>query len=106
MKRTNAPGLALLTATSALGLASTPAVAAPRPVPPLVKIMPLGDSITEGAGSSAGVGYRAPLWELISAQSRYTPDFVGSRSSGSVTDPDNEGHGGYTISGIRAGLDQ
>ncbi|MGW9372982.1 FG-GAP-like repeat-containing protein [Streptomyces xanthophaeus] len=107
MKHTAALALALLTTTGTLGLGltATPAVAAPRPAPPLVKIMPLGDSITEGAGSTTGGGYRAPLWDLISGQGRYTPDFVGSLSSGSVADPDNEGHSGYTIKDIRAGID-
>ncbi len=44
---------------------------------PLVKIMPLGDSITEG--SSGGQNYRGPLSRLL-ADAGYRPDFVGPRT--------------------------
>ncbi|MFE3073094.1 FG-GAP-like repeat-containing protein [Streptomyces sp. NPDC059247] len=106
MKRTTSLGLTLLTSIGALGLGTTTASAAPQPPPPLIRIMPLGDSITAGEGSSHGAGYRAPLWDLMAGQSRYTPDFVGSGSSGTVQDPDSEGHGGWTIDGIRSEIDR
>ncbi|MFF9850421.1 FG-GAP-like repeat-containing protein [Streptomyces litmocidini] len=94
-------------ATAAFALAGAPlAVAAPQPAPPLVRIMPLGDSITAGEGSPGRAGYRAPLWNRITAEGGYTPDFVGSGSWGDTPDPDNEGHSGYTIKGIRDGIAQ
>ncbi|MFB7663237.1 FG-GAP-like repeat-containing protein [Kitasatospora sp. NPDC056138] len=107
MKLTVTRTLAVLTALTgvSLGLAPTVALAAPKPAPPLVKVMPLGDSITAGAGSSTGAGYRAPLWDLTAQQSPYTIDLVGSGSAGSVPDPDHEGHSGYRIAQIQAGID-
>ncbi|MFG2488613.1 FG-GAP-like repeat-containing protein [Streptomyces virginiae] len=97
MKRTTRLGAALLTGAALLGLGATPAAAAPQPQPPVLKIMPLGDSITEGANSSDGAGYRGPLWKLMAGQSRYTPDFVGSGKQGPFADPDHEGHSGEKI---------
>ncbi|MFI5868099.1 FG-GAP-like repeat-containing protein [Streptomyces sp. NPDC051546] len=105
-RRTSLATALILGATTALGLSTAPATAAPQPAPPLIRIMPLGDSITAGEGSSGRAGYRAPLWDLIMAQSGYTPDFVGSGSSGTTPDPDNEGHSGYTIKNIRDGIDR
>lgn len=65
-------------------------------------ILPLGDSITDGVGSSNQAGYRAPLFELI-VDAQQKVNFVGSRSGG----PDqvagqqfprkHEGHPGWTI---------
>ncbi len=105
--RTSLTTALLVGATTALGLAGAPSAAsAPQPAPPLLRIMPLGDSITAGEGSAGLTGYRAPLWERITAQSGYTPDFVGSGSFGSAPDPDNEGHSGYTVKGIRDGIDR
>ncbi|WP_329578738.1 FG-GAP-like repeat-containing protein [Kitasatospora sp. NBC_01250] len=98
---------ALLTVTGlGLGLAPTAAHAAVKPTPPLVKVMPLGDSITYGVGSNTGVGYRGPLWDLTARQSPYAIDMVGSNDAGSMADPDNEGHSGYRIGQIRDGIDQ
>ncbi|MGW6836188.1 FG-GAP-like repeat-containing protein [Streptomyces sp. NPDC054949] len=107
MRRSTSLALALTAgATAALGPDVTPAAAAPQPAAPLVRIMPLGDSITAGAGSSDGAGYRSRLWELMTGQSRYTADYVGSGSFGNTTDPDNEGHSGWTIGGIRDNIDR
>ncbi|MFJ6720979.1 MULTISPECIES: FG-GAP-like repeat-containing protein [unclassified Streptomyces] len=108
MKRT-APllSLALLAGTALIGLGATPAAAAPVPSPPLLHIMPLGDSITEGVGSPGNnLGYRPPLWNLMSGQSRYLPDFVGGRSLGNFADPDNEGHSGWRIDQVQPLIDQ
>lgn len=65
-------------------------------------MLPFGDSITDGIGSSNQAGYRAPLFELV-VQADHNISFVGSRSSG----PDqvggkpfpksHEGHPGWTI---------
>jgi lysophospholipase L1-like esterase len=83
----------------------------PPPTPPLgfFNIMPLGDSITEGAASSstyAQGGYRCPLYlSLRNSGLQFT--FVGDSASlenGVVTacpDVNWEGHGGYDIAGIQ-----
>ena len=67
-----------------------------------IKIMPLGDSITFGQGSSTGGGYRLPLWKELTARG-FPIDFVGSLQDG----PDgfnrhHEGHPGWKINQIAA----
>ncbi|WP_267974089.1 ricin-type beta-trefoil lectin domain protein [Streptomyces sp. 351MFTsu5.1] len=76
----------------------TPASAAPNT--PL-RVMPLGDSITWGVGSSTGNGYRSALWNELAADG-HPLDFVGTLRGGSMSDPDNEGHSGYRIDQIAA----
>ncbi|MFI8933817.1 ricin-type beta-trefoil lectin domain protein [Streptomyces sp. NPDC053474] len=66
-----------------------------------LRVMPLGDSITWGVGSSTGNGYRAPLWDRLAADG-HPLDFVGTLRGGSMSDPDNEGHSGYRIDQIAA----
>jgi lysophospholipase L1-like esterase len=67
---------------------------APASMP--VRVMPLGDSITDGLQSSGG--YRSDLWQYMKADGMKT-DFVGSRSSGppQLGDHDDEGHPGWRI---------
>lgn len=75
------------------------------PCPPTgpCKIMPFGDSITEGCCNFNG-GYRVPLFRLARAAGQEIT-FVGSVSNGpervdDVPFPrDHEGHGGFTIEG-------
>ncbi|MFE7549312.1 ricin-type beta-trefoil lectin domain protein [Streptomyces gardneri] len=82
------------TATTEAGLS------APRPVAsPALRLMPLGDSITWGVGSSSGNGYRDPLWNRLAAKG-HPLDFVGSGRNGTMSDPDNEGHSGKRIDEI------
>ena len=58
--------------------------------------MPLGNSITEGVGSTHGGGYRLPLYELMKADPNIPPfDFVGRSRGGNFDDPDHEGHPGF-----------
>ena len=64
-----------------------------------LRIMPLGDSITHGTESSTLNGYRGPLAAALSGQVAAL-DFVGTQISGSMSDPDNEGHPAYTINDI------
>ncbi len=66
-----------------------------------VKIMPLGDSITQGDGSDPEqVGYRSRLFDLLESAG-YNFDFVGTQHSGTSYsgnprfDADHEGHAGY-----------
>lgn len=82
--------------------AGSPSAAA---VPPTVRVMPLGDSITAGLGSSTEAGYRLPLWNRVAAQARYRVDYVGTQQAGTVPDRDHEGHRGWKIGEIRAQID-
>ncbi len=59
-----------------------------------VKIMPLGDSITKGNGSTNYTGYRKSLY-LNLINSGYNIDFVGSQNDGNFPDTDHEGHAGW-----------
>lgn len=65
-----------------------------------VKIMPLGDSITAGPGC-----WRAILWHQLQTTGYTNIDFVGSVPDGGCNygytyDGDNEGHGGFSATGI------
>lgn len=90
------PAVAATAAWPATG-ASTATAASTAPL----RLMPLGDSITWGVGSSSGNGYRAGLYNELAADGR-SPDFVGSLRGGTMSDPDNEGHSGYRIDQIAA----
>ncbi|MDH6111679.1 lysophospholipase L1-like esterase [Kitasatospora sp. MAP12-15] len=108
MKRTAALAAATIAGLICLPLVPTTASAATSaatPVPPQLKVMPLGDSITAGYQSSTGNGYRGPLMQQVTQQSRYTVNFVGSMNSGTMADNANEGHSGYEIQGISNGID-
>jgi lysophospholipase L1-like esterase len=70
----------------------------PANVPP-VRIMPLGDSLTDGENIPGG--YRIELWSRLVADG-LPVDFVGSQSNGpaSLPDRDHEGHPGWRIDQI------
>ena len=89
----------------ATALLYTGGASAAQTAVPQLRVMPLGDSITWGSGSATTSSYRAPLAGLVAGQSRYTVQFVGSQSSGSLVDQSNEGHSGYIIDQIRSGID-
>ncbi|NEB79829.1 SGNH hydrolase [Streptomyces sp. SID14478] len=69
-----------------------------------VRIMPLGDSITDGFTPYPG-GYRVGLWQRLAAGG-YTVDFVGSQSNGpaELGDHDHEGHSGWRIDQLDANI--
>jgi len=68
------------------------------------RIMPLGDSITSGVGSSDLAGYRKVLYDLLNQNTDYAFDLVGSLIGGPATfDFDHEGHGGYSAAQIASG---
>ncbi|TAE78635.1 MAG: hypothetical protein EAZ65_04560 [Verrucomicrobia bacterium] len=83
---------------------AVPAVVAPSPL----VIMPLGDSITEGAGGIGG--YRSPL-HLSLANAGLAIDYVGSRSNGTSStlvaagEIHHEGHGSYATTLLTGNLD-
>jgi lysophospholipase L1-like esterase len=69
---------------------------------PPVRIMPLGDSITQGCCGSEG-GYRNSLYQLLSALG-FNVDFVGNLAdfnNPALPDPDHEGRPGATINDLR-----
>jgi lysophospholipase L1-like esterase len=76
-----------------------PANAAAAAVPRTVRVLPLGDSITYGVGSSTGSGYRDRLWAPAAAGG-YGLDFVGSEQTGTMPDAQHEGHRGWTIADV------
>ena len=68
-----------------------------------VRVMPLGDSITEG--TQVPGGYRIGLWQRLAAGG-YRNDFVGSQFNGpaNLGDHDHEGHPGWRIDQIDASI--
>ena len=68
-----------------------------------VKVMPLGDSITEG--TQVPGGYRIKLWSNI-INNGLSVNFVGSQSNGpaELGDHDHEGHPGWRIDQIDASI--
>jgi len=69
-----------------------------------LRIMPLGNSITYGAGVEGG--YRISLWNSL-LQEDILVDFVGSQANGpSNIDQDHEGHPGKTIQYLRENLNR
>jgi lysophospholipase L1-like esterase len=68
-----------------------------------VRVMPLGDSITEG--TQVPGGYRIGLWQRLAAGG-YRVDFVGSQYNGpgNLGDHDHEGHPGWRIDQIDANI--
>lgn len=68
-----------------------------------IKIMPLGDSITDGI--TVVGAYRIKLWKNIISNG-FTADFVGSASNGpaELGDKNHEGHSGWRIDQIDANI--
>ena len=68
-----------------------------------VRVMPLGDSITEG--TQVPGGYRIGLWQRFTGNG-YRVDLVGSQFNGpaSLGDHDHEGHPGWRIDQIDANI--
>jgi len=68
-----------------------------------IRVMPLGDSITEG--TQVPGGYRIGLWQRLAAAG-YRTDFVGSQFNGpaALGDHDHEGHPGWRIDQIDSNI--
>jgi lysophospholipase L1-like esterase len=96
----------------AVVVTAPPAPARPAPStapwPPgtrALRLMPLGDSITYGVGSTSHGGYRIALGSRL-ARAGLRVDFVGSRHAGPRgRDDDNEGHSGWTIGDLSRSVD-
>ena len=97
----------LSAATAALAAAAAVAVALPGAAQAEsnggVRVMPLGDSITEG--TQVPGGYRIGLWQRVT-NGGYQVDFVGSQFNGpaGLGDHDHEGHPGWRIDQIDANI--
>lgn len=94
-------GAAVLGVVLATGLvAATPAQAESNGG---VRVMPLGDSITDGFNVPGG--YRIDLWQRM-AGGGYTVDLVGSGFNGpaGLGDHDHEGHSGWRIDQLDANI--
>ena len=65
-----------------------------------LRIMPLGDSITDGtsAGTAGRGGYRGPLYDSLTTAG-YNVDYIGTLSNNGalLADVNHEGHGGWRI---------
>lgn len=75
--------------------------------PPLVRIMPLGDSITQGVGGTSNLGgYRGTLYTLLT-NAGYAPDFVGTQTvnSASLADPNHQGMSGWRIAQLDSNIE-
>ncbi|BCX46708.1 immunoglobulin I-set domain-containing protein [Haloferula helveola] len=73
---------------------------------PVIRIMPMGDSITNGSSfdSPDGTGgYRGPLYDLLTTAG-YDIDYVGSLTVNSelLVEKEHEGHGGWRIDQLDA----
>ncbi|MFE9422170.1 GDSL-type esterase/lipase family protein [Kitasatospora sp. NPDC006697] len=84
---------------------AAPAAARGTPRPPVLRVMPLGDSITVGVGSRDGAGYRLPLWEMAGRQPLFTLDLVGSQQGGRFPQARHEGHSGWMVADLTARVD-
>lgn len=67
---------------------------------PNLRIMPLGDSITKGSGSSHGAGYRRPLREKLTGRGANV-DMIGTLHNGNMVDNDHQGHSGEFLMEIK-----
>lgn len=104
--RTLLPSAALALTLAAPLCADAAEVGPPRPV----RIMPLGDSITEGTSGDAT--WRYWLQKSVEAEGCVV-DYVGSRRGVlhgkprfSDFDPDHEGHWGWTTAQVKAQIDR
>jgi lysophospholipase L1-like esterase len=99
-RRLAATGLGLALAAALTVVSGTPAQAESNGG---VRVMPLGDSITDGYNVPGG--YRINLWQRM-ASGGYTVDFVGSGVNGpaALGDHDHEGHSGWRIDQLDASI--
>jgi lysophospholipase L1-like esterase len=103
LRRFSAALLGLVLTGGLAFLPAVPVAATPGESNGGVRVMPLGDSITDGFNVPGG--YRINLWQRLVAGG-YTVDFVGSGFNGPDTlgDHDHEGHSGWRIDEIDANI--
>ena len=88
---------AALTA-AAMGIGMCAAVSGHAEEPKKLRVMPLGDSITDGFTGQPIGGYRLTLWHLLE-ENGYADgiDMVGPQWGGDGIDPNHAGYSGYAI---------
>lgn len=94
----------LLLTFAALALAISDRASAADPVP--LRILCVGDSITQGVGGGAGQGgYRGTLRSLL-VNEGFIVDFIGTSvvDSNAIPDPQHEGHSGWRIDEIASNI--
>ena len=89
---------ALTAAAMGIGLCAVPVRAEE---PQKLRVMPLGDSITDGFTGQPVGGYRVTLWHLLE-ENGYADgiDMVGPQWGGDGIDPNHAGYSGYAIADI------
>ncbi len=89
---------ALTAAVMGLGICAVPAQAEETQK---LRVMPLGDSITDGFTGQPVGGYRLTLWHLLE-ENGYADgiDMVGPQWGGDGIDPNHAGYSGYAIADI------
>ncbi|KAL8709701.1 MAG: hypothetical protein Q9220_005641 [cf. Caloplaca sp. 1 TL-2023] len=93
-------------AVTSLSIRETSATLYPRAIQnKVMRIMPLGDSITVGYPGNPSNGYRKRLSSLLSGNGN-TVNFVGSHPDGDFTNNRNEGQSGAKISTISTNADK
>ncbi len=92
---------ALLLLGPAAAAPASQTVTAKAAAPRVLRVMPLGDSITFGLGDPHRNSYRAALKSRLAANG-VAIDFVGSQRTGTFADSQHEGHGGWTIAQLSA----
>jgi lysophospholipase L1-like esterase len=100
LRRLASAGLGLVLATGLTLAGGAPARAESNGG---VRVMPLGDSITDGFNVPGG--YRIGLWQRLANAGR-TTDFVGTGFNGpaALGDHDHEGHSGWRIDQLDANI--
>jgi lysophospholipase L1-like esterase len=100
-------GMAAIAAGAGSRAAAAPVGGTAGVTPPAapIRILPLGDSLTYGIGSSTRTGYRTDLLARLTAAG-VEADFVGSQRNGRGPDLDHEGHPGWRIDQISARIDK
>jgi lysophospholipase L1-like esterase len=103
MRRFNRWLVAVLGATVLTAAAGVVATSASAESNGGVRVMPLGDSITDGFNVPGG--YRIGLWQRLVAGG-FSVDFVGTGFNGpaNLGDHDHEGHSGFRIDQIDASI--
>lgn len=94
----NAPPVTTTAPPATTNLPPVTTTSAP-PAATVVTVLPLGDSITFGVGSSDGNSYRQYLKDRLS-QSGIQIDYIGTQNCGSMADKQCQGHSGATIDQI------
>jgi lysophospholipase L1-like esterase len=87
--------------TSGIGPRATANCSLPDVKGRLMRIMPLGDQIAQGEGSSLFNGFRKSLSDRLRGSGAGV-EFAGTQHTGAMVDDRNEGHRGFLIADVTA----